>query len=174
MLRSVLPTCLSVLVLAGAFLLRAFTDAGIVAGHLGVALGLTYAVIIIYLTDRAARAGRRSSASLYGVAAVLVTYPFIWETATKLELLSSTAAAIVTALVTALGLGVTLHHRLRGVQPVFQFFRIEGTIGVLGAGIAQEIPVGAHECIHSIRFTFSRSPALGARGINEMLAIRER
>jgi len=109
----------AVLVLAGAFLLRALTDAGVVAGQLGVSLGLAYAILVIFFTDRAARAGRRSSASLYGIAAVLVAYPFIWETATKLELLDPAVAAAITALVTALGLGVTLRHRLRGAAWVF-------------------------------------------------------
>lgn len=105
----------AVLVLAGAFLLRALTDGGIVAGHFGVVLGLAYAVFIFYLTDRAARAGQRPSAGLYGVAAVLVTYSFIWETTTKLELLRPASAVIVTTLVTTLGLGVTVRHHLRAV-----------------------------------------------------------
>jgi hypothetical protein len=109
----------AMLVLAGAFLLRALTDAGILAGHLGASLGLGYAILVILLTDRAAQSGRRAGASLYGVAAVLVAYPFVWETATKLDLFAPSAAAAITALVTALGLGVTLRHRLRGAAWVF-------------------------------------------------------
>jgi hypothetical protein len=104
----------SVLVLAGAFLLRAITEAGVVAGAIGAALGVAYAVFVVYLADRAAGAGRRSSASFLSLAAVFVAYPFVWETTTNLGLMRPAAAAGVLVLVTSLGVAVSVRHRLRG------------------------------------------------------------
>ena len=104
---------ISFLMLAGAFLLRAVTDAGTLTATIGVSLGLAYILVLLFLTDRAARRGQRTPAHLFGSATVLVAYPFIWETTTKLGLLPPTGAVAVTALVIILGLGVMLRHRLQ-------------------------------------------------------------
>ncbi|MBU1674717.1 DUF2339 domain-containing protein, partial [bacterium] len=102
----------SLLMLAGAFLLRAVTDAGMLSSVVGVSLGLAYILVLLYLTDRDARRGQRMRANLFGAATVLVAYPFIWETTTKLDLLPAMGSAAVTVLITTLALGVALRHRL--------------------------------------------------------------
>jgi hypothetical protein len=85
------------LVLAGAFLLRALTDAEIFPQAAGVALGLAYSMAWIVFADRAGARGLTLSASFYGVAAVLIAYPMLWETTAKLEVLSpGMAAALIT------------------------------------------------------------------------------
>src|SRR5512143_3447774 len=52
----------TLLVLAGAFVLRALTDSGTLAAPLGVGLGLVYAGTWIALADRAGKAGASWSA----------------------------------------------------------------------------------------------------------------
>ncbi len=100
---TVLVTTLSVigrtfLVLAGAFLLRTLTDAEIIPHTTGVALGLAYAAVWIVFADRAGAKAMTLSASFYGVAAVLIAYPLVWESTTKLRVLSTeTATALITS-----------------------------------------------------------------------------
>ncbi len=99
------------LVLAGAYLLRALTEAGALAATLGVTAGVAYALSAVWLTDRLARAGNRTGASLLGTASALVAYPLLWETATRQQL-PTAAAALCLALVTSLGLAAASRHRL--------------------------------------------------------------
>jgi hypothetical protein len=109
-----LPTVgISFLILAGAFLLRALTGSGTVGGTVGVSLGLAYVAVLLVVTDRAARRGQRPQAQLFGVSTVLVAYPFLWETSTKLALLPARGAVAATAALAAIGLVVSLRHRLR-------------------------------------------------------------
>ncbi|HOX24520.1 MAG TPA: hypothetical protein PLL30_02025 [Candidatus Krumholzibacteria bacterium] len=103
----------AVLMVAGAFLLRAVTEGGILPSEVGVSLGVSYVLVLILLTHRAAAGERRGRAQLFGAATVLVAFPFVWETATKLQLLPAVGAAVVTLVFTGLGLAVVMHHRLR-------------------------------------------------------------
>lgn len=106
---------IAILMLAGAFLLRALTDSGFLNATLGLSLGFAYMLSLLLLTDRAAAGGERPRAILYGLASVLVTYPFLWETASQLGLLPAPVASGLMILVTALGLGVSLRHGLVGL-----------------------------------------------------------
>jgi hypothetical protein len=74
-------------VLAGAFLLRGITDAGLVPGGVGALAGLAYAAAFLLAADRAAPA-ERTSAAFHGLAAVLIAYPLLWETTARFALLS--------------------------------------------------------------------------------------
>jgi hypothetical protein len=77
----------TLVVLAGAFLLRAFTDAHVVPDWAGVAAGMAYAGVWLFLADRTAGAGRRLSALFHGLAAIMIGYPLLWELATRFRLL---------------------------------------------------------------------------------------
>ena len=105
--------------LAGAFVLRAITDAGVVPAGVGVALGLAYAAGLLAL---AARAGTAPVAVYRGLAALLVALPLLalaWfaelgAIATALSLAFATdrlappLAALVLLGVVALWLGYVL------------------------------------------------------------------
>jgi hypothetical protein len=90
----------TLLVLAGAFLLRALTDARMLPAWLGAALAFCYAGAWIAMAWRAGPA-QPSSAGAHGLAAILVAYPLLVEATARLRLLSAPAAA---ALLTAFGL----------------------------------------------------------------------
>ena len=62
----------SLLVLAGGFLLRALTERGIFASGMGVALGMTYAMIWIFVAALEARRGTRASAAFYAVCSAVI------------------------------------------------------------------------------------------------------
>jgi hypothetical protein len=88
------------LILCGAFLLRSLTDTGTMPLALGVALGLAYAAAWLVAADRGAGKGRPLSAVLFGLAAVVIAYPLIWEATTKFDLLDADASTALLAVFT--------------------------------------------------------------------------
>ena len=56
-------------------------------------------------------------------------------------------------------------------QPVFHLVGIKYRCIAVGAGIAQEIPVGAHKGIHGVSLPLGWSRAAGAGGIDKLLVI---
>ena len=98
-------------VLGGAYLLRALTDASIIPLPQGTAVGLAYAMCWLVMSDRAAGANRRTSAGFHGLVAAMIAFPLIWESVVRFQLLTSNGAAIALALVTALILVAALRQR---------------------------------------------------------------
>lgn len=103
------------LILAGAFLLRAVTETGRISPVVGVALGLQYVFALLAVTVRDAGRGLRARANVLGAATVLVAYPFLWETTTRLGTPSPAGAAALLALITGLALGAASRHRLKAL-----------------------------------------------------------
>jgi hypothetical protein len=109
----------SLLVLAGAFLLRALTERGTLAPGTGVALGMAYAVIWIVVAAFAARSGSRASAGFYAVCAAVIAGPLLYEASTSFGVVSPTAGAGALAGVTAAGLLVSIKWRMQPTAWVF-------------------------------------------------------
>jgi hypothetical protein len=103
-------TCL---VLGGAFVLRALTEAGLLGGGTGVAAGLLYAAVFAVLADRAHGAPGRWSATFHGLSAVVISLPLLWEATVRLSLLSPRVAAGLLALSTVLILSVAWRQYLQ-------------------------------------------------------------
>lgn len=102
----------TLLVLAGAFLLRAITDAGTVPRHAGVTMGLVYAGIWVYLANRDGAGNRRLSAAFHGVSTSIIGYPLLYEATTRLGVLSPASAGALLLLFTAVALGVAWYRSL--------------------------------------------------------------
>jgi hypothetical protein len=82
----------TLLVLAGAYLVRAVTEEGDVPAVFGVSTGLAYAVFWQLRVRRDGRQGRRESAAFHALAASLIAYPLIWEATARFGLLAPRAA----------------------------------------------------------------------------------
>ena len=96
----------SVLVLAGAFLVRAMTDRGTMATAPGVALGLLYAFGIFVLADRGAARGNRLTAAFLGSTAAFIANAIVAETTTRFGIFEPSAGLGVLALATAVALAL--------------------------------------------------------------------
>lgn len=120
----------TLLVLAGGFMIRAVTDAGMLPALGGVALGLVYAVTWIGFADREALAGRRTGAVFLGVAGGLIAYPLVWETTTRFHLLHPAWALAALVSVLAVALGVAWRRGLASLA-VIQMVLALGTTGGL-------------------------------------------
>jgi hypothetical protein len=102
----------TLVVLGGAYLLRAISDAGLVPPLVGAAVGLAYAMGWLVQADLTAGAGKRLSAVFHGFAAAMIACPLIWETTARFEILTGTAAAVGLALFSTLGLVVAWRRAL--------------------------------------------------------------
>lgn len=96
----------SSLVLGGAFLIRAVTEAGTLSRPAGVGLGLVYALSWLFFAWRDGRRGLSSSAAFHGIMGVVIGFPLLWEASTRFGVLSSSAAMIAVGLFAAAAVGV--------------------------------------------------------------------
>ncbi len=105
--RAILPLIgRTLLVLGGAFLIRALTDEGILPPAAGVAVGLAYSVVFGILADRCRGAEGRWSAAFYGLSSTMIALPLLFEAATRFKVLSPLLAAALLTLLTAFLVGV--------------------------------------------------------------------
>lgn len=100
----------SILIFGGAYLLRALTETGTIPQLAGLAAGLLYAGLWIFLADRAARASRRTEALYDCTTGAVIAFPLIWETATRFGLISPRFAAFLLILTGAAVLWVALRN----------------------------------------------------------------
>lgn len=102
-------------VLAGAFLVRALTDSGTLPRGAGVALGLAYAMTWLVVADRTGRTGSAAAATAataWGVTALVIACPLVWEASTRFGVLRPPAAAAVLFAVAAAALGASIRRNL--------------------------------------------------------------
>jgi hypothetical protein len=123
----------TLLVLAGAFLLRAITETGVVPQGAGIALGIGYAILWIVLSDRAAAGDARTSAMFHGIAAAIIAYPLVWEATVRFGFLSPLAGAGALAAITMLALFVAWHRKLRRLAWVFTVGSAVTALALVGA-----------------------------------------
>ena len=102
----------ALLVLAGAYVFRALTDAGVLPALVGAAIGLAYAVFWQLRADRDARRGARASAMVHGAAASAVAFPLVFETTARFGLLRAAGASAAVVGFAGLGLLVAFRQRL--------------------------------------------------------------
>lgn len=133
----------TLLILGGAFLVRALTEGGALPQRTGAALGLLYAGAWILAAHRAAGGKRRTSANFHGLAATLIAFPLLWETTVKFQFLSPTLSHVALVVLTASALAVAAHRRLAYLAWMV-------TIGAAATAIA--LSVGTHQLLPSVSF----------------------
>jgi len=84
------------LVLAGGFFLRAMTEAGVLSAPVGIALAFLYALVWLYMADRASRLGQSSSAIFHVLGAAMVAFPLLVEATTRFQVIGVAPAAVAT------------------------------------------------------------------------------
>jgi hypothetical protein len=103
----------TLLVLAGAFFLRALTDGGRLPTWLGVGMGFVYAGIWVAAADRAAGRALLASAGFHGAAAVAIGFPLLFETTARFKLFPTWIAAGLLSAFTAVALAVAARRRFQ-------------------------------------------------------------
>ena len=134
----------TLIVLGGAYALRALTDSGRVPVQAGLLLGVLYAIGWFAAADRASRARPQPSLSgfFHGVAAVVIGLPLLWEATTHFKVVSPATSAIGLAALTAIGLAVSAHRRLPGLAAVVMLGSLIGT-GAFIVRVGHPLPFAA-------------------------------
>lgn len=101
----------SLIILGGAFLLRALTESGTWPPAIGVSLGLLYALTWLAKSSHAA-GGPRLRALFYGGTSVVIGFPLIVEAALKFGLFTPTVAVLALGAFSACVLASASHARL--------------------------------------------------------------
>jgi len=121
----------TLVVLAGAFLLRALTESETIAQSAGVAVGMLYALTWIVMADRAGAAGRRLSAGFHGVAFVLIALPLLFEATVRFKFLGPAESAAGLGIFAAVSLGTAARRRLRGLAWITTAGALFATFGLM-------------------------------------------
>jgi hypothetical protein len=136
----------SVLIVGGAYLLRALTEVGFVPQRAGVVLAFLYAMAWIAIADRAFVRGRRTAALFDAATAAAIAGALIWEAATRFHIFPALIAAALTAVTALALLVVAMRRESKGIALIaaalMTFIPIGVSIGtgdVLAAAIAAPI-----------------------------------
>lgn len=107
----------TLIVLGGAYLLRAVTEGGYLPAAMGVAIGMLYALFWSVPALRPAVSSR--SATWFGVATALTSLPLIFESVRKFQLLGPWSSALALSMVTAVMGVLVWRRRLEGLAWTF-------------------------------------------------------
>lgn len=118
--------------LAGAYLLRAATESGILPGRAGVAVGIAYAIAWLVWAARTP-AELRIEAALRSLTAVLVLTPLLWEATLRFHAISDGTAGVLLLLFTVFGLAVSWRKNLLIVATIATLAGIGGSCALLVA-----------------------------------------
>jgi hypothetical protein len=99
--------------IAGAYVLRALTEWSVLPAAAGVAIGLLYALVWLWIAARS-NASSRFAAAVSCSTSVFILVPLVWEATERLKVMSSAASAavLVAFALTALALGSRTPHRI--------------------------------------------------------------
>jgi len=128
----------AILFLGGAFLLRALTEGGTLPPMVGFGVGLAYALILIFLSYRAASQGDEGGATAIGITAAMMAFPFLFETITGLHVISPMAGGLVLVVISAAALGSAWLRNMRVLTWVY-------SMATMGTILAMGIASGASE-----------------------------
>lgn len=127
--------------LAGAYLLRAFTEAGALPSTSGVAIGVLYAMLWLVWAARTP-AGRGLEAAFHSVTAAMVLSPLLWEATLRFHAVTPGTAGGILLLFTVFGLAVSWRKNLLVVAKIAL---------LAGLGTAAGLLVATHD---ALPFTF--------------------
>ncbi|MGA8891332.1 MAG: hypothetical protein WB493_07180, partial [Anaeromyxobacteraceae bacterium] len=123
----------TLLVLAGAFVLRALTDSGRIPAWMGVGLGFAYAGAWLFMADLAGRSGKSLSAAFHAVSVVVIGFPLLFEGASRFKLFSPPVAAALLAVLTAAALLLATRRGLQALAWVVSMSGVATAIALMAA-----------------------------------------
>jgi hypothetical protein len=126
----------TLVILGGAYLLRAITAAHIVPYGWGVAAGLLYGAPWLLLASRAGSRGRLLDAFCYGLSTALIGYPLVWEATVRFGVFTPLQSAVLVGALTAAAYALSFVWRLHSLAAIV-------TCGALASALGLAIETGA-------------------------------
>jgi len=106
----------TLVVLGGAYLLRALTEAGVWPVAVGVIVAFLYATVWLGAAASWPRAPRsRPSASFHGATSLMIAIPVLWESVTRFHVAGAVAASAMLVAIAAAVLAVAVRTRLQNL-----------------------------------------------------------
>ena len=125
----------TLVILGGAYLLRAMTSAQVVSYAVGVGAGLLYGAPWLLLAARAGSRGRRLDAFCYGASTALIGYPLVWEATTRFAVFTAAQSALLLGGLTAAAFVLSAVWRLHSLAAIV-------TCGALACAFGLAISTG--------------------------------
>lgn len=120
----------TLVILGGAYLLRAITSAHLVPYAVGVGIGLLYGAPWLVLASRAGSRGRRLDAFCYGLSTALIGYPLVWEATIRFGVFSPAESAVVLGALTAAAFGLSAVWRLHSLAAIITCGALASAVGL--------------------------------------------
>ena len=128
----------SLLGIAGAYLLRALTEAGVLPARVGIAAGIVYALLWLSWAARSPSKERLKTA-VDSLTAVLVLSPLLWEATVNFQVVSPWTAAAILLVFAVFGMAISWRKSLLIVS-TFATLAAVGTAGGLLAATHNILP----------------------------------
>ena len=133
----------SVLIVGGAYLLRALTETGLVPQRAGVAIAFLYAMVWMAIAARFAARGRRAAALYAASTASMIAAPLLWEATVRFHILGAAAASALALVATLPLMVISVRRRdaafafiAAGLMTFTSIGLAIGTAGVLPPAVA--------------------------------------
>ena len=132
----------TLVVLGGAYLLRAITESHVVSPQTGVLLGLLYGAPWLVLASRAEGRGAHLDALCHALATALIGYPLVWEATVRFQVLTPAQSAGLLSALTGAALVLSSRRQLQSLAWVVTFGALGSALG-LAAATASWVPYTA-------------------------------
>ena len=120
----------TLVVLGGAYLLRALTGSHVLSAQAGVGLGILYGAPWLLLASRAAARGSQVDAFAHALTTALIGYPLVWEATLRFNVISPEQSAALLGGLTAAALVLSAARGLQGLAWVVTFGAMVSAAGL--------------------------------------------
>lgn len=125
----------TLVVLGGAYLLRALTESNFLTPSAGVGLGILYGAPWLLLASRVAARGAELDAFAHALTAALIGYPLVWEATLRFSVVSPPQSAALLGALTASALALAWARQLKGLAWVVMLGTAISAVGLaIGTG----------------------------------------
>jgi hypothetical protein len=129
----------TLVILGGAYLLRAITSAQVVPYAAGVGAGLLYGAPWLLLAARAGARERRLDAFCYGASTALIGYPLVWEATVRFAVFTPAQSALLLGGLTAAAFVLSAVWRLHSLAAIVTCGALASAFG-LGMATGHWLP----------------------------------
>lgn len=120
----------TLVVLGGAYLLRALTGSHVLSAQAGVGFGILYGAPWLLLASRAAVHDSQLDAFAHALTAALIGYPLVWEATLRFNVISPEQSAALLGGLTAAALVLSSMRKLQGLAWVVTFGALLSAVGL--------------------------------------------
>jgi hypothetical protein len=164
---------ISILILGGAFVMRALTESAVLPRLGGAILGLAYAGVWTWNADRLARAHRVRAALFHAVTAAVIAFPLVWETTIRFHIIPAIVASVAVGALGLLFLWVAVRNQQQALAWTGSAAAIIAAfaIGPSAAMLVALAAIGAATTLFAKDWEFAAWPAALASNIIALILI---